>query len=236
MDIVTRAEWGARAPTKGGFPLTSWSARTGFVVHYSAANKFQTVRAIQNYQMDTRGWRDIGYNFLVDYRGIAYEGCRGTWLAIGAHVANHNTANLGVCAIGTDADITVAQMDTIRRLYDEACDRANKTLSRRIHRGISGASTECPGDRLARWVGLGMPLSTPPPNPVPEPRRVLDMFFLKVDGDEAMWVSNGLERRALPAGTYSAMVRPLEAEGVPRLTLDSHEQLDAVGGPLVQDA
>lgn len=158
MDITTRAEWGARRPDPGPFPSVGWSSRTGFVIHYSAASKTQTVRAIQNYQMDTRGWRDIGYNFLVDYRGVIYEGCQGTWSAVGAHVAGHNTANIGVCAIGTNADITEEQKRSLRWLYDEANRRAGKTLSKRYHSGMSGASTSCPGDRLRAWVISGMPI------------------------------------------------------------------------------
>lgn len=160
MVIITRQQWGARAPNPSPFPLTEWASRTGFVVHYSAANKHQTPRQIQNYQMDTRSWRDIGYNFLVDYLGNAYEGCQGTWTAIGAHVANNNTQNIGVCAIGTDADITDPQMNAIRRLYDGACQRANKTLAKRHHGGIAGTATECPGSTLRNWVQKGMPLST----------------------------------------------------------------------------
>lgn len=157
MDIVTRREWGARAPDPRPFPQTSWANRTGFVVHYSAADDDQTVRSIQNYQMDSNGWRDIGYNFLVDKDGKVYEGAQGTWFAIGAHVANHNTANIGVCAIGKDSQITDNHKRAIRWLYDEACRRAGKTLAKRYHSGMAGASTSCPGDNLRAWVQKGMP-------------------------------------------------------------------------------
>jgi len=166
MDIVTRSEWGARKPDPRPFPTTSWANRTGFVVHYSAADDDQTVRSIQNYQMDTRGWRDIGYNFLVDKHGKLYEGAQGTWLAIGVHVANHNTANMGVCAIGKDSQITDAHKRAIRELYDECNRRAGKTLAKRYHSGMAGASTSCPGDNLRAWVQKGMPM--PGPVPLPE--------------------------------------------------------------------
>lgn len=158
LNIITRAEWGARKPDPSPFSQTSWANRHGFVVHYSAASKTQTVRAIQNYQMDTNGWRDIGYNFLVDYMGNIFEGCQGTWLAIGAHVANHNTSNIGVCAIGKNTEITDAQMRSIRLLYDETTRRAGKSLLKRYHSGMDGAATECPGDRLRAWVQKGMQL------------------------------------------------------------------------------
>lgn len=174
MDIITRAAWGARAPS-GTIHNTTWASRTGLVVHYSAASKDQTVRSIQNYQMDVRGWSDIGYNFLVDHLGRLYEGRQGTWLAIGAHVAGHNTENIGVCAIGTDADITDAQKHAIRWLYDEACRRADKTLVRRYHNLYANNPkpgdnvTSCPGDNLRTWVRNGMPIDRPTPPPTPQP-------------------------------------------------------------------
>lgn len=162
MDIVTRREWGARTPDPRPFPTTSWVSRTGFVVHYSAADDDQTVRSIQNYQMDNNGWRDIGYNFLVDKDGIIYEGAQGTWYAIGAHVSNHNTANIGVCAIGKNEQITDEQKRSIRWLYEECNRRAGKTLAKRYHSGMSGASTSCPGDNLRGWVQSGMPVQVLP--------------------------------------------------------------------------
>jgi hypothetical protein len=208
MDIVTRAEWGARPPS-GPIAMTTWRARTGFVVHYSAANKDQTVRSIQNYQMDHNGWSDIGYNFLVDYHGRIYEGRQGTWLAVGAHVEGHNTENIGVCAIGTDADITTVQMAGVRWLYDEACRRKGSALAKRYHSQYAndprpGANvTSCPGDRLRNWVRAGMPVTPPAPPPAPDEED--DMGNTYVYG----------EIPALPDGKINQMVPPIEAGGIP---------------------
>lgn len=165
MNIVTRAEWGARAPS-GTINMTTWGSRTDFVVHYSAVNKYQTVRAIQDYQMDSNGWSDIGYNFLVDYKGTPYEGRKGTWLAIGAHATGQNTKAIGVCCIGTNADITEAQKRTVRWLYDEACRHKGGTLAKRYHSFYANNpspgdnNTSCPGDNLRNWVKAGMPTTT----------------------------------------------------------------------------
>lgn len=158
MKIISRAEWNARPPDN--IVLVAWSQRTGFCTHYSGANKNQTVRSIQNYCMDERGFSDIDYNFLVDYKGNIYEG-RG-WDKRGSHVLNHNTENIGVCAIGTNADITPAQMHSIRWLYDEANRRKGGILAKRTHRGITHA-TDCPGDVLAHWMEQGMKDPLPPP-------------------------------------------------------------------------
>lgn len=154
VSIVSRSGWGARSAS---FGRTSWGSRTGFTVHYSAGPTSQTPRQIQNYHMDGNGWSDVGYNFLVDKSGTAYEG-RG-WLGVGAHAAPHNTSHIGVCFIGRDGDATPAAKATIRALYDEACKRAGKTLSKTYHGGLSGNSTSCPGADLRTWVKNGMPSS-----------------------------------------------------------------------------
>ena len=107
--------------------------------------------------MDGNGWSDVGYNFLVDTAGTAYEG-RG-WLGVGAHAAPHNTSHIGVCFIGRDGDATPAAKTAIRALYDEACKRAGRTLSKTYHGGLSGNSTSCPGADLRAWVKNGMPSS-----------------------------------------------------------------------------
>lgn len=62
VNIKSRADWGARSASFGS---TSWGARTGFTVHYSAGPTSQTPRQIQNYHMDGNGWSDVGYNFLA---------------------------------------------------------------------------------------------------------------------------------------------------------------------------
>ena len=148
MKIISRAEWGARQPN--GRNTTAWSSRTGFVVHHSGADDDQTVKQIQNYHMDTRGWSDVGYNFLIDKHGRIYEG-RG-WTVIGAHAAGHNTANIGVCVIGDYSKNLPpeATLDALAWLYDEANRRKGSTLAVRTHRMVG--STSCPGDKLHSWV------------------------------------------------------------------------------------
>lgn len=152
MDIISRKEWGAR--NARATSTTSWSRRTEFVVHHSEGPITQSVRSIQDFHMDGRGWADIGYNFLVDYKGRIYEG-RG-WLVIGAHATGHNTSGIGVCVIGRDGtDITDAAKRSVRWLYDQACAKAGRTLAKRGHGDLM--STDCPGRVLRTWVHAGMP-------------------------------------------------------------------------------
>jgi peptidoglycan recognition protein len=56
------------------------------------------VKGFQDYHMDTNGWSDIGYNFLVGGDGNIYEG-RG-WIRVGAHTPGYNINSMGICLIG----------------------------------------------------------------------------------------------------------------------------------------
>lgn len=73
------------------------------IIHHSAgtnvANDWAAiVRAIWNGHVNTNGWSDIGYNWLVDPNGVLYEG-RGLNVR-GAHFCGRNTGTEGICVIG----------------------------------------------------------------------------------------------------------------------------------------
>jgi hypothetical protein len=153
FQYVTRAQWGARSPS-GTINKASWSQRNAHITHYSAGPPDQTVRAIQNFHMDSNGWPDIGYNWLVDRNGTIYEGRIYNYDAIGTHAANNNTRSIGTCFIGRDGDVTSAAKYAIREIYDEAVRRAGRALQMLGHRDVN--STECPGNNLWTWVHAGM--------------------------------------------------------------------------------
>ncbi|WAR05966.1 PGSC2-like protein, partial [Mya arenaria] len=78
VHIVTRSQWGAR-PAKTH--STMHVPVNEFFIHHTetpactdmTACKTR-VRSIQNYHMDSNGWSDIGYSFLVGEDGNVYEG------------------------------------------------------------------------------------------------------------------------------------------------------------------
>ena len=57
------------------------------------------VKEIQKYHMDSYGWWDIAYNFLVGGDGLVYEG-RG-WTYEGSHTKSYNKVSIGIGFIGT---------------------------------------------------------------------------------------------------------------------------------------
>lgn len=83
---------------------------THMIVHHtvsgnSSANWAATVRAIYLYHRDTRGWGDIGYNYLIDRTGMVYEGHMSEDFldldVIGIHAADANAGGMGTALIGT---------------------------------------------------------------------------------------------------------------------------------------
>jgi SpoIID/LytB domain protein len=108
--IITRAGWGAAAGTPCDSP-TVGSTTKGVIVHHTAGSNSYAiedskalVRGVQAYHMQSRGWCDIGYNFLVDKYGQIFEGRRGGMdrSVRGAHSGNLavNTYDMGVSMMG----------------------------------------------------------------------------------------------------------------------------------------
>lgn len=196
MDIISRAEWGAKSPTSR--IATTWGRRTEFVVHHSEGPTNQTVRSIQAFHMDVRGWPDVGYNFLVRDDGTIYEG-RG-WLTIGAHAKGHNTAGIGVCYIGQNAP-TEAAKKSIRGLYDYACAKTGHQLLAKGHGQLSQNNTDCPGSALLAWVKGGMPVKAAPKPPItpttapPWPGRVLIERDPEMHGDDVLAWQRQMKKR-----------------------------------------
>jgi serine protease len=75
------------------------------VIHHTVTanndpNPKATIRAIYYYHAVTRGWGDIGYNFLVDSDGIIYEGRYGGDGVAGAHALGYNVGSVGIGVLG----------------------------------------------------------------------------------------------------------------------------------------
>jgi hypothetical protein len=106
--IYSRAQWGANEKIREQTAPTYGSVHGGFVHHtvnandYTAAEVPAIIRAIYTYHVKSRGWRDIGYNFLIDRFGRIWEGRYGgvTRNVIGAHTENYNGDSFGASAIG----------------------------------------------------------------------------------------------------------------------------------------
>lgn len=70
------------------------------IIHCSATIEGQDVRAkdIKSYHVNQRGWRDIGYHYVVDLDGSVERGRPVS--QPGAHCLGHNAHSIGICYIG----------------------------------------------------------------------------------------------------------------------------------------
>ncbi|MDH6121932.1 hypothetical protein ABH930_003996 [Kitasatospora sp. GAS204A] len=124
--IVTRGGWGADESLRDpGFVYTG-DVKVVFVHHtdtgndYSCSDSPKVIRSIYQYHVVSNGWRDIGYNFLVDRCGTIFEGRAGgvSRPVLGAHTLGFNTDSTGVAALGTyqSAAPPQAQVDGIAKI------------------------------------------------------------------------------------------------------------------------
>jgi hypothetical protein len=107
--LITRAGWGADETLVRSAPAYTGPTEVFFVHHtatgndYDCADSAAIVRGIQAYQVRSKGWDDIGYNFLVDKCGHIFEGRAGgvDRPVLGAHTLGFNTDASAIAVIGT---------------------------------------------------------------------------------------------------------------------------------------
>ncbi|WP_456294388.1 N-acetylmuramoyl-L-alanine amidase [[Kitasatospora] papulosa] len=126
--ITSRADWGADesiSPEEPGY-LPGGKIKA-VVVHHTAESNAYTcadgpavVRGIYAYHVQQLGWKDLGYNFLVDKCGTVYEGRKGgiDRPVLGAHAYGFNTETTGISVLGTytDAAPPQAAMASVARI------------------------------------------------------------------------------------------------------------------------
>jgi hypothetical protein len=107
--IVTRKGWKANESLREkGFVYTA-KVKVAFVHHTATGNGYtckqapSVIRSIYRYHVGSMGWRDIGYNFLVDKCGKIYEGRAGGVArpVMGAHTLGFNSNSMGIAVIGS---------------------------------------------------------------------------------------------------------------------------------------
>lgn len=126
------------------------------IIHCSAtrpewmsANKTsEKVAEIRRWHMD-KGWRDIGYHYLIDRDGTVATGRPVE--QTGAHVKGHNTGTIGLCLIGGHGSDKTDQFDDhYTPEQDKALDRLLSNLTGRFGAvPVTGhnqyANKACPG-------------------------------------------------------------------------------------------
>ncbi|MFD0315390.1 peptidoglycan recognition protein family protein [Streptomyces flavalbus] len=107
--IVTRRGWGADESLREKNFLYTKYVKAAFVHHTATGNNYtcaqvpSLIRGIYRYHVASMGWRDIGYNFLVDKCGNIYEGRAGgvARAVMGAHTLGFNHDSTGIAVVGS---------------------------------------------------------------------------------------------------------------------------------------
>ncbi len=172
--IVTRKQWGADESLGD----TCWAPRLGrsfkavFVHHTAGSNTYtrrespSIVRGIYAYHTQSRGWCDIGYNFLVDRYGTVYEGRAGGIRkpVRGAHSGDYNVDSTGISLMGefTSTAPTAAMKSALVDLVAWRLGTAYRSgvghayINGKRFAQISGhrdaMATACPGQVVYDWL------------------------------------------------------------------------------------
>ncbi|MFC9508030.1 peptidoglycan recognition protein [Streptomyces sp. NPDC057002] len=107
--IVTRRGWGANEGLRERKFVYTKKVKAAFVHHTASGNKYSCsqspslIRSIYRYHVKSMGWRDVGYNFLIDKCGKIYEGRAGGVArpVLGAHTLGFNSNSMGIAVIGS---------------------------------------------------------------------------------------------------------------------------------------
>jgi hypothetical protein len=175
--VISRAEWGADERKRFNddgrqiWPPFYTTPRAQIVHHTVTTNDpadaAAVVRSIYQYHAVTRGWGDIGYNFLIDHRGNIYEGRfggeRDGRISQGGHALQYNSNSIGVALLGTftagatrpssTTESALVELLAFRGTRYEIDPDASVTLAGTRfahavmgHRDALPGHTQCPGD------------------------------------------------------------------------------------------
>lgn len=151
---------------------------THTVIHHGASPDTYTdgaavVRSYWNYHVNTLGWADIGYNYLLDKLGNIYQGRYNPNMpntdVKGAHAGNANSGSIGINFLG-NADVTLpttVQLNKLKELlawwYDykgfdptSSAGMTTQAFGWQVKPRICGhrdvGETTCPGTTLYNYL------------------------------------------------------------------------------------
>jgi hypothetical protein len=167
--IVPRSQWAPDLPWNWdacpGGPEYTYVANA--IVHhtvnsnnYGPGDAVGIMRGIWAYHVQSLGYCDIAYNFLIDNYGVPYEGRLGgiDQPVLGAHSLNWNTGTTGVAILGTftsvlpsNAALTTLQ-DLIRWKFKVHGVNPFEVDYAHILGHRDTYATECPGQALYNYL------------------------------------------------------------------------------------
>ena len=193
--LITRAGWGADESIVKHPPDYTTDVQVLFVHHTATTNDYDCdqsasiIRGIERYQVGSKSWNDIGYNFLIDKCGTLFEGRKGgvSRPVLGAHTLGFNAHSAAIAVIGNYDDVGASA--TVRAVIAEVAaykigmygnlssggvvltsggsDRfrpGTRVMLNRISGHRDTGRTDCPGDALYAQLDTIRTLAGEPPS------------------------------------------------------------------------
>lgn len=183
--VIPRAEWGARNPNK---VCGSSHEPYRMSIHHTAGpngdgDSEARMRQIQAFHIDSRGWCDVGYHFVVSQDGQIYQG-RSNEERTGAHVGGQNTGNIGISLMGNFQQFAVPapQFQATAQMMRWVSDTYNIALDRSVTKGHQewpGQSTACPGNDVMNRFNELIELAGGDPGNVEDPNTYETPFQVR---------------------------------------------------------
>ncbi|MDO9456868.1 FG-GAP-like repeat-containing protein [Nocardioides sp.] len=167
--IYSRKQWGADERMRDKSSLHYFEVHAGFVHHTVNANNYKAddvpaiLRGIYAYHTKSRGWSDVGYNYLVDRFGRIWEGRYGgvDRPVVGAHTLGYNDDSFAMSAIGNfeETQPSSAMIQAYGALFawklslhGVDASSTKQYVTSKYFKAVNGhrdaASTACPGKYL----------------------------------------------------------------------------------------
>ncbi|MGW7367379.1 N-acetylmuramoyl-L-alanine amidase [Streptomyces sp. NPDC054841] len=242
--ITSRSEWGADESYVGSEPTYNSSTEAIFVHHtggsntYDCADSASIVRSIYTYHVESQGWNDIGYHFLVDRCGTVFEGRAGgiDQPVQGAHTYAFNVDTSSIALIGdyNDATTTPAVREAVAGLVawklglsgvdaagtatltaaddNEWFDEGQTATFSRLSGHRDANDTDCPGENLyADLPAIRMLATATQTGVVPEDAEDADAAVgdFDADGDEDAAVTYRTAAGAMPLAVLNGSLQGL---------------------------
>lgn len=122
------------------WPIQRVNRVNKIVVHHTAdsldknRSDEEIIRAIYSYHAITRGWGDIGYNYLIGQNGKVYEGRAGGDYTVGAHASYNNLGSAGISVLGDyeKNPLNSAQEISLKNLINSLAHKYGINLNDRV--------------------------------------------------------------------------------------------------------
>jgi hypothetical protein len=226
--IFSRAQWGADESMRDRSSLRYGTISAGFVHHTVNANDYTRaevpgiIRGIYAYHVRSRGWSDVGYNFLVDKFGRIWEGRAGgvDRPVVGAHTLGYNEYSFAMSAIGNFD--TVRPPDVMLRAYGDlfawklglhgvdpadTSQRVGSGTFKAINGHRDAGSTACPGRYLYEKLGTIRTYASQAAAPL-EPERLVSNLAGSAHPDLVVRRASDARGFVLPTGGLTSFARP----------------------------